>query len=104
VTKNSDREHPATEVPPEMSQLMNQPHGAAGQPMNRPPEEGHQGKTAIQPEDPSQSPTQAVTHNYPAQIVDTEYAHTRVSAGSASGSGRVKGDDSRDEKKRSRGH
>lgn len=61
----------------EQPQYAAQPHGQAGQPANRPAKEGHQGVTPIQPEEQDDqtgvSPTQAVTHSVPAEVVDTEY-------------------------------
>ncbi len=71
-----------TAVPPEWSQLQNQPHGQAGQAANRPAHEGHQGHTPIQPASQirghrskhGESPTEAVTHAMPGEVVATAYA------------------------------
>lgn len=65
-------------VEPHTEMFPHQPHGQAGQPANRPAHEGHQGMTPLQPEDQDLrhgvSPTEAVTHGEPNEVVPTEYA------------------------------
>jgi len=101
VSDKSKRSEPRekAEITPEMSQLQNQPHGAAGQPMNRPVSGGHEVMTPIQPDEQGDetgvSPTEAITHGEPNEIVDTEYT---VHAGSAGASTKA-GHDKKDEKK-----
>jgi hypothetical protein len=70
------RGEPAVETQ-DQPQYAAQPHGQAGQPANRPAQEGHQGITPIQPEEQDNqtgvSPTVAVTHGDPVVVVGTEY-------------------------------
>lgn len=86
-------------VEPHTEMFPHQPHGQAGQPQNRPASEGHQGMTPIQPDDQDLrtgiSPTEAITHGEPNEIVDTTYT---VHAGAAGASSRA-GHDKKDEKK-----
>ena len=88
-------------VEPHTEMFPYQPHGAAGQPMNRPASEGHEGMTPIQSDDQDLrtgvSPTQAITHGEPNEIVDTEYT---VHAGSASASTKSGHDKTREHDKK----
>jgi hypothetical protein len=65
-------------VEPHTEMFPHQPHGQAGQPANRPAHEGHQGMTPLQPDDQDLrhgvSPTEAVTHGEPNEVIPTEYA------------------------------
>lgn len=71
-------------VEPHTEMFPHQPHGQAGQPANRPAHEGHQGVTPLQPEaqDLSHgvSPTEAVTHGEPSEVIPTEYARHKSHA------------------------
>lgn len=78
LTPGSDPASGEAPVEPHTEMFPHQPHGQAGQPQNRPAHEGHQGVTPLQPEDQDLrhgvSPTEAVTHGEPNEVIPTEYA------------------------------
>lgn len=84
LTPGSDPTSGEAPVEPHTEMFPHQPHGQAGQPANRPAHEGHQGVTPLQPEaqDLSHgvSPTEAVTHGEPSEVIPTEYARHKSHA------------------------